>query len=124
MGWLTSIAGIARIKWLPYMVIFWLTSAGGVGMWSYMKGKSVMERKLLEEINKAKEEQLKELKRVHDADLETLVHSLAKEQEIEGDVEDIEFPEIQPDCEHALHDWMRHFDDAIETANASTRGAD
>lgn len=124
MRWLTSIAGIARIKWIPYAVIFWAVSAGGVGMWSYMKGKAVMERKLLEEINKAKEEQIKELKRVHDADLETLVHSLAREQEIKGDVEDVVFPEIQPDCEHALHDWMRQFDEAVRTANQHSGGTD
>ena len=109
---------------MPYVAVLWLTSAGGVGLWSYMKGKSVMEKKLLVEINKAKEEQLKELKRVHDADLATLVHSLAKEQEIEGNVEDIDFPEIQPDCEHALHDWMRNFDDAIKAANRGAGGAD
>lgn len=106
------------------MVLSWVASVGGVGTWSYMKGKAAIEKKLLEEISRAKEEQLKELKRVHDADLETLVHSLAKEQEIEADVEDIEFPEIQPECEHALHDWMRQFDAAITAANAHTEGTD
>jgi len=113
--------GLTKIKWLPYVAILWVTTVGGVGGWGYMKGKAVMERKLLVEINKAKEEQIKELERVHDADLETLVHALARENEVTSDVKDIDFPEIHPDCESALHDWMRQFDDAINTANDHTR---
>lgn len=118
--WLGRIAGVLRLKWVPYVAILWGTSVGGVSLWSYMKGKEVVEKKMAREINKALEAQLEEFQRVHDADLETLVHSLAAEQEIKSHVDEIEFPEIAPDCESALHDWMRQFDGAIKTANGGS----
>jgi len=122
MGWMTKIAGIARIKWVPYVASLWVASVGGVSLYSYMKGKAVVEKQMAHRIAEALEDQMDELKRVHDADLETLVHSLASEQEITSDVENIKFPEIELACEHALHEWMRQFDTAIKTANSAGAG--
>ena len=122
MGWLTKIAGIARIKWVPYVASFWVASVGGVSLYSYMKGKAVVEKRMAHEIAIALEAQMDELKRVHDADLKTVVHTLAAEQELEVKIEDIKFPEIGSDCEHVLHDWLQSFNDAASAVSTDPSG--
>ena len=117
MGWLM---GILRIKWLPYAAILWATTVGGTSVWSYMKGKAVVEKKMAAQINQALEAQLEEFKRAHDADLQNIVHSLAAEQALEEDLENIAFPEMEPDCEHVMHDWLRAFNEAVEAASGDT----
>lgn len=112
MGWLTSVARFSRIKWVPYVAALWVASVGGTSLWGYMKGKAVVEQRMAVRIADALEVQLEELKRVHDADLVTVVHTLAAEQELTNDINDIEFPEIVPECEHILHDWLRAFNEA------------
>ena len=124
MGWLTKIAGIARIKWVPYVASFWVASVGGVSLYSYMKGKAVVEKRMAHEIAIALEAQMDELKRVHDADLVTVVHTLAAEQELTNDIEAIVFPEIVGDCEHVLHNWLRAFNEAATAVPPNTGGTD
>ena len=124
MGWLTRIVGIAKIKWVPYVASLWVASVGGAALYSYMKGKSVVEKRMAHEIAVALEAQMEDLKRVHDADLVTVVHTLAAEQELEIDIEDIAFPEIQPDCEHVLHDWLLSFNEAVHAVPSDTGGTD
>lgn len=114
-----QLTSLLKAKWMPYVAFFWAASVGGVGLYSYMKGKEVVEKRMAKEIAKALEAQMEELERVHAADLETLVHSLASEQEISGVVENIQLPDVQPDCERALYDWMRQFDPVIRTANSA-----
>ena len=113
MGWLSGIAGLWKIKWVPYAILLWGISVGGVSLWSYMKGKAVVEKEMAHQIAQALASQIEELRRVHDADLTTVVHTLAAEQELTHDIEDIQFPKIDPDCEHVLHDWMRSFNAAV-----------
>lgn len=119
-----KLIGIAQIKWVPYVALLWAVSVGGVSLYSYMKGKAVVEKRMAHEIAIALEAQMEDLKRVHDADLVTVVHTLAAEQELENDIDDIVFPEIQPDCEHVLHDWLLSFNEAVHAVPANTGGTD
>lgn len=120
MGWLTGLAGVWRIKWVPYAVSLWVVSVGGTSLWSYMKGKSVVEKQMAHRIAEALETQMETLKRVHDADLVTVVHTLAAEQELTDDIEDIQFPEMDADCEHVLHDWLQSFNAAVSAVPEGT----
>ena len=124
MGLLTGIAGIWKIKWVPYVALSWLISVGGVSLYSYMKGKAVVEKRMAHEIATALEAQMEDLKRVHDADLVAVVHTLAAEQEMSNDIDAIEFPEIVGDCEHVLHEWMQSFNEAAAAVPADPSGID
>jgi hypothetical protein len=123
MGWLTKLAGIWKIKWVPYVLSFWVTSVGGVALWGYMKGKAVVEKRMAHEIAQALEVQITELTRVHDADLKTVVHTLAQEQDLTRGINEIQFPEIGSDCEHVLHDWLRSFNAAASAVRTDPSGA-
>lgn len=124
MQWLTKMMGIFRIKWVPYLVFSWVASVGGVSLYSYMKGKEQAEQKAAQRLVTALEAQMHELERVRGADLKTVVRTLASEQELKNDIGTIEFPEIDPDCEHTLHDWLRSFNEAVNTVPFDTPGTD
>lgn len=124
MGWLSKLASFWSISWVPYVAALWVASVGGSGLWAYMKGKAVVEERVAAQLVDALEHQMEELKRVHDADLTTVVHTLAAEQEMTNAIDDIEFPEITGACEHALHDWLRSFNAAATAVSPGSAGTD
>ena len=120
MGPLSRIAGLWKIKWVPYAISLWVASVGGVSLYSYMKGKAVMQKEMARQIAAALEDQIQELERVHDADLKTLARTVAKEQGVKHDIGQITFPEMDEHCRDAMYDWMRSFNDAVHATGSNT----
>ena len=95
-----------------------------MGWLSKMMGKSVVEKRMAHEIAIALEAQMRELERVHDADLKTVVHTLAAEKELIHELEDIKFPEIADNCQHTLHEWLQSFNEAVNAVPSRALGTD
>jgi hypothetical protein len=127
MGWIRgalTIAKAAKAKWLPFVVIFTVTAIGGAMYWSYQKGVHVTERKWSAKMASALERQMKEMSRVKDADLKTVVKIVEMEREIEDTVDAILLPDIGDACAERVYRWVRQFDSTILSVNRHAGGVD
>lgn len=114
MGWLRTIAGA---RWFPYVLIGVASIALTVFGWGYMKGYDKAETVYLEQMNKALEQQMKQLLAQKQLEIRLALRSEARKHDVARKAAVIKKPSVSCDLPPACVQWY----DNILRATATDR---
>jgi hypothetical protein len=121
MGWL---AGILKIKWVPWAAAGLVAYSAVLGGYSYMKGKHNTELKYQEAITDGLKVQMKVNQKIAAGDMKVVTKTAVAEEKMNHAIDDLELPEIPAECTAAFHSWMLSFNDAVRIANGDAPATD
>jgi hypothetical protein len=112
MGVMATVAGFAKIPWVPWALGAFVAYSAALGGYSYFKGASNNEIKHLKA-------QMKYNRKIAASDLEVVADTTAAEERMNNAIDEIELPEIPAECAAVFNDWMLTFNQAVISTGAT-----